>query len=179
VPLTKVHWYYLPINPVQWEVGELSVGRRNGKYFPRMGRSENLYAFQQEVREWFAGQPKPELIEGDVDVYFWFWQKLETYEGPSGRKVTKKAADATNMQKATEDALQKILFDNDRQNRRVGSEIVEQGPDVNPGIIIKVCAYVSNVEFELPGHIMQARLNDRGSFDRKISDNTWPPSGGF
>lgn len=178
VALTKSHWFYLPVNPVQWEVGDLSVGRKNGKYFPKMSRSENLHAFQEEVREFFGGR-SDQLIEGDVEIHFFFWQKLETYLGPSGKHVTKKAADATNMQKACEDALQKILFDNDRQVKKITSEIVAQGTDVTPGIAIKLCAYVSNAEVELPGHIMNARLTADHTIHRKVSDNTWPPSGGF
>lgn len=180
MPLTKHHWYYLPINPVPWEVGPLGVGRRNGKAFPTIGRSQNLYAFQQEVKEFFPEGIKVPMLDGPVEVFFWFWQQLEVYHTPRGRKQTKKAADATNMQKATEDALQGILFDNDRDNRRVGSEIVEQGTDVTPGIAIKVCSYVSNSDIELPFSVLEERSRQGDNTPRIQSDNnTWPPKGGF
>lgn len=176
MPLSKSHWFYIPVNPVQWEVGPLSTGRRDGKVFPRIGRSENLHSFQEEVKEELGDAPIVKFTR-DVEVHFYFWQKLETYRAPSGRLVTKKAADATNMQKATEDALQDILFDNDRQVKRIVSEIVEQGKDVDPGIAIMICDYNSTAEIELPGWLLSRRLNPRRV--PLPEDNSWPPREGL
>src|SRR6478609_2923648 len=105
--------YALSINPQQWAVGPLSVGKKNGKAFPIMGRNQELHAYQESIRE-LLGKFSPVKFEpGFIQLKFWFWRRLDTYEG-SSRKVTGNAVDATNMQKALEDALQGVLFDNDR-----------------------------------------------------------------
>ena len=50
--------------------------------------------------------------------------------------MTGNYADSTNLQKSTEDALQGLLYGNDRETRYVSSEIVDQGPDVHPCIVV-------------------------------------------
>jgi len=58
-------------------------------------------------------------------------------------------ADVTNLNKSTEDALQGILFDNDRNNHKVTGEIIEQHPDVeHVGLII----VLENYEFDPDKH---------------------------
>lgn len=168
-------YVYLDVNPEPWAVGPLSLGRRGGKMFPKMERNASVFSFKEAVRgelkDRIQGMPP-----GVYDLDFYLWRRLESYIGESGRKATAHVADATNMQKALEDALQGILFDNDRDVRRIRSEIVEQGPDVVPGIAIYATEYVAR---EFP--IAQIRLDREGALLRAANplqggNNTWPPS---
>jgi len=129
-------WIYLDINPEPWAVGPLSLGRKNGKMYPRMGRNNAVHTFKEEVRAELEDR-KLSLPEGLYDLQFFFWRRLDSYVSESGRKASAHVADATNMQKALEDALQGVLIGNDRDVRHVESEIVEQGPDVKPCIVIR------------------------------------------
>jgi Holliday junction resolvase RusA-like endonuclease len=136
VELDGVRWFALPVNPEPWTVGPLNVGRKNGGLYPYMGAAQQLVAFQEAIREEFGeGHQK---IVGDVTIRFYFWRQQATYEATSGRKHRKHTTDATNMQKALEDALQGILYDNDRDVKDIRSYIVGQGPDVTPRIVIAV-----------------------------------------
>ena len=126
---------YLDVNPKPWAVGPLALGRRGGKMFPKMERNASVFAFKEAVREEVEGLRVDMLPEGSRYILeFYFWRRLESYIGESGRKATAHVADATNLQKSTEDALQGLLFANDRDVQVVKSTIVEQGPDVIPGI---------------------------------------------
>jgi Holliday junction resolvase RusA-like endonuclease len=131
-----VRWFALAINPEPWTVGPLNVGRKNGGLYPYMGAAQQLVAYQEAIREEFGeGHQK---ISGDIIVRFYFWRQQATYSTEAGRKHRKHRVDATNMQKALEDALQGILYDNDRDVQVIGSVIVEQGPDVKPKIVISI-----------------------------------------
>lgn len=128
-------WFYLPVNPEPWAVGSLGLGKKGGKFHPTISPNAQLVAFKQAIAEELEECEK--LPPGEYELEFYFWRALDDYETASGRRHRKHQADATNMQKATEDALQGVLIDNDRNVRRVTSEIVEQGPDVKPGIAVK------------------------------------------
>jgi hypothetical protein len=176
MPIHKIHRYFLPINPEPWAVGKVGVGRRNGKTFPTVGPNAKLVSFQQEVKEWFEGQ-KIDMIPGDVELEFFFWRRLDKYQGPK-RTVTANEADATNMQKATEDALQGILYPNDKAVRRITSEIVAQGTDIEGAIGIRATMYAPNEDDLLPGWLWEERLRQERSW-RELSDNRWPPPAGL
>ena len=136
VEANGVRWFALAVNPEPWTVGPLNVGRKNGGLYPYMGAAQQLVAFQEAIREEFGeGHQK---IVGDVTIRFYFWRQQSTYETTSGRKHRKHTTDATNMQKALEDALQGILYENDRDVKDIRSVVVEQGPDVTPKILISV-----------------------------------------
>jgi len=173
----KIHRYFLPVNPEPWAVGKVGVGRRNGKTFPTVGPNAKLVSFQQEVKEWFEDQDVT-MIEEDLHLEFFFWRKIDKYRGVK-RTVTTNEADATNMQKATEDALQGILYPNDRAVRKITSEIVAQGPDVEGAIAIRAQVYDPVVEdYMLPGWIHDARIQQE-QWKREPSNNTWPPPAGL
>ncbi len=121
-------WFYVPVNPEPWETGGLAIHRRNGKMFPTMTPSGQLEAYKESVREELEGCER--LPWREFRLTFYFWRKLESsLTVEKGRKVTRHQVDATNMQKALEDALQGVLFDNDRNVRRIESVIVEQSSD--------------------------------------------------
>lgn len=131
------NWYYLEINPEQWAIGPVGNARRNGKASAYVGRNQQLYAYQEAVREELASQ-NPEMIEGNVSLRLVFWRRRDDYETASGSRHRKHDVDLTNLQKATEDALQGILFKNDRDVFHIESAILKQGADVIPGVLVGV-----------------------------------------
>lgn len=129
-------WHVLDINPEPWVVGPISVGRNGttGKMFPRVGADQGLKAYQDAIAEALGSQM---MRSGRVKLTFYFWRQQIEYQGPN-KKVKKNYVDTTNMQKATEDALHGIFFENDLVVDNIHSICVEQGPDVTPKIIICV-----------------------------------------
>ncbi len=158
-------WIYLPINPEPWAVGELSLGRKNGKLFPKMSPNKQLQAYQDAVRE--ALEDQDMLPVGQYSLTFYFWRLRSQYQGRT-RRVRKHQVDATNMQKALEDALQGMLFDNDRNVQDIHSVIVGQGPDINPKILIR--ASLAR-QVELPREALDAII--AGQKSEPEFDNTW------
>lgn len=172
--LNKNHWYYLPVNPDPWAVGPLQLGRRNGKVFPTIGPNLTLKSFQEELRSHF---PEPyEPVEHDVELEFFFWRRLDKWVNEGGKTNTRSIADATNMQKACEDALQGILIVNDRQVKDVSSHVMAEGADVVGGIALCIRARIEYPEILLPGSIVAKRDKHANSTDN-LSDNSWPPKG--
>lgn len=146
----NMRWYVLEVNPEQWAIGDVSVGRKNGKLYPSVGRNAELYNYQQAVKEILDGSQM--LPEGKYRLEFFFWRQQSVYTGAK-KKVKKNQVDATNLQKALEDALQGVLFGNDRDVVDIHSVIVEQGPDVRPLIVLGVeylGTRMSDTIFELP-----------------------------
>jgi Holliday junction resolvase RusA-like endonuclease len=169
-------YLYLPVNPEPWAIGPLQVGKRGGKMFPSIGRNQQLASYKEAVREAIQSLPNPpEKLEGQYELYFWFWRRLDTYtRTESGRQVTKNVVDATNLQKATEDALQGVLIENDRDVVQIGAAMVEQGPDVVGGVGI----FARQVEFYttlMPTELVEARYAHLTN-PAASSDNTWPPA---
>lgn len=126
------------INPEPWVTSEAATGKRNGKIFTRFFKSAGLDAYQKAVQSELREQiqefhPEPTSI----GLTFYFWRQLTAYEADS-KTVRKHAADATNMQKAIEDAMQGIAFDNDRQVIHSESWIMDVGLHVEPLIVIDV-----------------------------------------
>lgn len=139
------YWYKVQnINPEPWEASEGSIGRKNGKTFIHFRKPTQLRMYQEAVASAFREQNTVTPVEGDIDITFYFWRALEQYELDEGKRRRMHVADATNLQKALEDALQGVLYENDRNNRRVTSEIMDQGQEVTPFILIRVTQYKSN-----------------------------------
>lgn len=126
--MSEVYWV-VGINPEPWAIG--SPFRRGPK---GLGISPNqkLKAYKAAVAEEFVVQnPTFTGWESLLDVQFHFWRSTEHGN----------ICDATNLQKSTEDALQKVLYANDQSNRAVSSVIVDQGPKVLPAIMIRVARF--------------------------------------
>jgi Holliday junction resolvase RusA-like endonuclease len=128
------------INPEPWQAKELGVGLKGGRHFPTATTPIQQRMYQEAIRgsieeaypdgfEWFADYK-------ELECWFFFWRKLESYTQKSGRTATRRRADVTNLQKSTEDALQKVFFKNDSQIKRIHSEVVAQGPDVEPRLLV-------------------------------------------
>lgn len=124
-------WYILPVNPEPWAIGPLGTGRRAGKIWAFVGQNPQLHAYQQAVKESIEN---PTLVEGNIHLIFYFWRQL-------AKEAKAHVADVTNMQKATEDALQGVLYENDRYTRQVTSVLVEQDPDISGQVVIGIGPY--------------------------------------
>lgn len=171
-----VYWFHAPINPEPWAIGNISIGKKNGKAHGRMSPNAQLVAYKEAIAEYFASENP--LPPGEYALTFYFFRALDDYETGSGRRHRKHQADATNLQKATEDALQGVLIDNDRNVRDVRSVIVAQGPDVKPGVIIKMSHWEGSDLHEIPTFVMSEYLRSH-EHPVESNDNSWPPTGGF
>lgn len=141
-------WFVLDVNPEPWEIGPLNIIRKGGQFRPFVGRSQQLHDYKLAVAEAVKRGDQPyHMIEGDVSLTCWFWRHRPDYETHQARRHRKHHADNTNLFKATEDALQGILYDNDKDNVHVQGFVVAQGPDVEPGLII--CAKPAPTAFEM------------------------------
>jgi len=139
------------INPEPWTapgLGTKTVGRRR---VPITFPNPNMKAYQEAIHETVAQAlealktPVPLFAKGTLlGITFYYWRQLEQFvKLDTGRKVTPKQPDVTNMNKATEDALQGLLYFNDKDNRLVTGQLVDVGPDVVPRIMILVREYDS------------------------------------
>jgi Holliday junction resolvase RusA-like endonuclease len=129
-------WFVLDINPEPWRIGPVGVARRNGKLVGFVGRDQQLDAYKEAVRDEIGSDH--ELIEGCVRLVLFFWRRRDQYETPQAKMHRKHEADVTNMAKATEDALQDVLFKNDKDTNDIRGVLVEQGPNVIPRIVIGI-----------------------------------------
>jgi Holliday junction resolvase RusA-like endonuclease len=143
-----VRWYSIYLNPEPWAVGDLGIGRRNGKIYPYMGRNNQLYSYQQAVKQELQSQD-PAMVEGPLSLIFVFFREVETEHDRS-------YADVTNLQKGLEDALQGVLFKNDRQTRYIQSYLVNQGPTVTGQIYVGIDQYYGEVP-TIPTDVMSTR----------------------
>lgn len=152
----KMKWFLLEVNPEPWAIGDVSVGRKSGKLFPIVGRNAQLYNYQEAVKELLGDTPM--LPPGKYKLEFYFWRQQAAYTSDKNRRVRKHEADATNLQKGLEDALQGILIANDRDVIDIHSTLVEQGPDVKPMVILGVqyiASDMSDAIFELPSAVYE------------------------
>lgn len=131
------HWFILSINPEPWATGPLGINAKLRR--PYMGRNQQLDAYKEAVREELnLKYPNTDQILEPIEIMFLFWRERARYTSPTGKLVTKNEVDTTNMQKATEDALQGLLFPNDKNVRDVHSILVDQGPHVRGKIAIRL-----------------------------------------
>lgn len=132
------------INPEPWRAPQLGVKHMGRKVVPAAYKDENLRGFQTAVFEcveqalFEQGIQTPVYPKGTfLAVTFAFWRQLESYEdGATGRRGRRHYADATNLLKAAEDALQGLLYANDRDNRQVMSAVVESTATTEPMLMV-------------------------------------------
>lgn len=145
------------INPEPWT--SPTIPRRG-----RPAKDGKLVAYQQAVQDEIEEMRQGKFFElemYDPDDYvhltIYFWRS-----SAHGQQ-----ADATNLLKSTEDALQGILFKNDRKNWHVESAIVEQTPETRPCIVIDHDYYRKPVidrglPPEMPGLFADSNYEDPG-----------------
>lgn len=142
----KVFWV-TGVNPQPWAVP------RGNRFGGRPQKGGVLHTYQQAVKEQVSSFWEFGPFDKDVPIAlsFAFWRQIENEQDTAGRWHRGKVADATNLQKALEDALQGVLFTNDRYIADIRSRIIEQGPYVEPkiGICIRPATGISlQMEFE-------------------------------
>lgn len=133
-------WFFVipDLNPEPWTAPAVSIGRKGGKVFPQFYSNEQMKNYKAAVT-FEIDKQLPEFftpIEGPVKLTFYFKRRLDEYKSPQARASRKHEADATNLQKATEDAIQGVLIKNDKDVVGVESWILEQGHDTDPGVAI-------------------------------------------
>jgi Holliday junction resolvase RusA-like endonuclease len=157
------HLYVLHLNPEPWAIGSIN--------YKRISPDLTLKAFQDAVRDEMAeAEPLP---PGEYVLRFYFWRQQARYLDMNDKWRTRHQADATNMQKALEDALQGVLFDNDRNVRDIHTIIVEQSPETEPRIVIMAQPFVSGQALGLPAYIHKWIMEPTIA---PPSDNSWPPA---
>lgn len=128
------------VNPEPWTSPAANIMRRGGKLIAHLTSSPLVGAYQAAVASEFR-RTYPEVVpypDGtELQVEFYFWRQMAQYEGDT-RINTRNFADATNMQKSTEDALQGVVYGNDRSNVQVSSRIMAAGRHVDPLIVVRV-----------------------------------------
>jgi hypothetical protein len=157
-----MRWYRVDVNPEPWAVGPLGVGRRNGKPYPYVGPNMQLKAYQEAVKEEILTQD-PAMVEGGLSLIFVFWRQVE-------RDLAKNYADVTNLQKATEDAVQGILYENDRATRYVQSFMAEQGPGVEGRVLIAVDSYYEEMPI-IPTDVMSTPSSSSPAPQKAYDEN--------
>lgn len=149
--MTETQWYVLDVNPEPWAIGPVGYARHNGKMSAYVGQNKQLDTYKQTIKEAIAD--KAVMMSGKVDITFFFWRNRADYKTPQARSHRKHEADATNLQKSTEDALQNILYSNDKDNSHVQAYIIEQGPGVKGKVVICIKPYVDIVSSLIPADV--------------------------
>lgn len=128
------------LNPEPWTSPQVSIGRKGGKHFPMFYSNEQMKNYKSALAQEVKHQlPEDfELLEEPISLVFYFWRRLDEYKSPQARRSRKHEADATNLQKATEDALQGTLFKNDKDVVSVTSYLMEQTHSTEPAVVIDV-----------------------------------------
>lgn len=132
-----MRYFRLNLNPVPWAVGPLSVITRGSKKVPIYGRNQELWYYQQAVKEGLT-EKLIGVIEPPFRLRVFFWRRIEQYQTYQARTAMSHEADTTNLIKAFEDALHGVFYTNDKYNIAVEGYIVRQDPDTEPHIIVGI-----------------------------------------
>jgi Holliday junction resolvase RusA-like endonuclease len=159
------YWFVIPgINPVPWTSPTVAVGKKNGKAYPQVYSSAELKGYKEAIKEHFQEKyPDFEPIEDEVALRFFLYRRLDSLERGTKRKSRGSVADATNMQKATEDALQGLLFVNDIQVVHAETWVMAQHADVEPCIVVNLIWHPERPE--LPDNVQAVVDNHPDLFD--------------
>lgn len=170
--------YALPVNPEPWAVGNAFVKRGGGKTFAAIAPDKTLKVYQEAVRAELQAQGAQE-VPGQYMLEFYFFRQNAQYTDAAGRRRTRNRPDVTNMQKATEDALQGVLIGNDRDVLDVSSHLVATGTDVDPMVVIHLTYGLEMSLAKVPDAVMSAIGRLESAKDQKVKDaaeaNVWTP----
>lgn len=177
--------YCIPVNPEPWALGEISVVRNKstGKLIPKVGPNANLVTYQEAIRaELESAGAQMRLPK--YALRFSFCRVNASYTSASGRTLHRNAPDATNMQKATEDALQGVVIGNDRDVVSVQSVMLPVALDEKQGwVLIEILYGLEHYQSTVfPSGLTPAglgavtRMMDRLRNEDSIQDNDWDPT---
>lgn len=153
--------FVLPVNPVPWAVGTVYTGRKNGKIIGGISPDHTLVAYQEAVRDSLRPFAPERPFPGPYSLCFGFSRQLEQFVTEAGKHGQRNHADATNMQKATEDALQGLLIENDRDVIHVESDNYRQATTSIPFVAIML-------KYEVDWNNRHFNDADRAMLDAKI-----------
>lgn len=137
----RTFWYVLDLNPEPWRVGPVTAYRskESHKVAGKVGRDQQLFAFESAVTAELVRQGARKLDAGQkFQLTLFLWRNMSEYKTSQSRVARNQEADGTNMLKAIEDACQKVLFDNDKDNVHGEFFIMDQGPKVTGRIVIRL-----------------------------------------
>jgi Holliday junction resolvase RusA-like endonuclease len=126
-------WFRIDLNPHQWAIGPIG---RSGKKGVFVARHDGLATFQESVREQIPSTARK--LDGPFRMRIWFWRRMDEYTTHQGRTARSHEVDVTNLQKGFEDALHKVLYDNDKNNRDVRSVFVDESSETDGMIIFYI-----------------------------------------
>lgn len=169
--------YYLPVNPEPWTVGKAYVRRGGGKSFAAVAPDKTLKTYQEAIRSELLERGAM-LLDPPYALEFYFWRQNAQYKSQKGRTMTRNTPDVTNMQKATEDALQDVLIGNDRDVVAVKSALVDVSID-EPGSVAIVVHELSDATQILPVYVTDAIATEEARQESIVQhatdSNTWTP----
>lgn len=158
--------YILHVNPEPWKTPPFSPARKNGKMIVVSGRDETSFVTKEAIAAALREQGA-EMLEPPYWIHLYFWRHREHYVSEKGRNMHKREADATNMQKLTEDAMQGVLINNDVNVRIVTSQVVGQDK-VGPGMIV-ILIEAGLPEELVSSPIIPARFDQGGHLTARIA----------
>jgi hypothetical protein len=138
----------LGINPEPWAVGTAFATRSKAGVHAGVSPNTKLVAYQNALKEELRAR-NFEPIENQtvrLTLQMLFVRQVDSYT-VRGKTKTGNYADATNLGKGTEDAMQGILFPNDRQMAWTHPIVVDQGLQAEPFIAFKIGVYESNAQW--------------------------------
>lgn len=141
--MKQTSWAFA-INPEPWAVGPAHVRHPKGrKAFVAFGKDGNQELFQGSLRECLEAEGITEVLPGPYFLEIWIWRQTTHFEKNNRGDGHRHKADGTNILKATEDALQGLVIDNDRNNVSGTWHIIEQSEDTQPMIVIQLTYQLS------------------------------------
>lgn len=138
--------FYIFTNPEPWRVPPMQPGwsKKTKKMIVKSGADTMLQAYQDEVRDVLHSQ-NAYMMEGKYRLDFYFHRTSESETSPNSGKRSR--SDATNMQKAIEDALQGVVIENDRDVVDVRSRVIQPARIIpEPFVVVRVEGEVSPID---------------------------------
>lgn len=156
----------------------MSPGRnkKTGKLIVVSGRDELVASYQEEIRDELSRQGAY-LMDPGYKIEFFFHRIKETVNTGSGRRNTRSTSDATNMQKAIEDAMQGVVITNDTHTVDIHSRIVPSDSMTSePFVFVRVTGEYKMTSANLftsyfNQDVLTSALAERDSLVE--DDNTW------
>lgn len=130
--------FHSDINPVPWKAPTLGTRRAGGRVVPTSAPNAEMVAYQNALREAWEKQFEYAPIAQPVRLTWAFSRRLARYQGPSGRWVTKKPCDLSNLVKSSEDALQPWLLANDIHVVLFTAQMLSQSADTESGVVLTI-----------------------------------------
>jgi hypothetical protein len=162
----------LGINPEPWAVGSSFATRRNGGIHSGISPNAKLVAYQRALQEELKSRDYTPIINESIrlTLQMLFVRQVDSYKTAGGVNKTGNYADATNLGKSTEDAMQGILFPNDRQMAWTFPIIVEQGLSAESFIAFRIAPYEDTAHWkDFVSHLR----NKQKIIDDTHEDHLW------